>query len=201
MTLRITLSGETVRASLLALAELAPRVKFKHLRIALFAAGGRLKSAALAFVPRRTGLLAKSLGVKVVIPDASFNTAHHGKPASVRVGPRTKQGKFVVRSASGKWRGVGAAQKELKRQRGIANDPTVKAIDRERTAVRKTKSQFAASRYVNPVRYAHLAGPGRRQNFLTLAVGAAGGAAMNAFADKIGAAIVTESRALAARQK
>lgn len=84
--------------ALAALRELPRRVGFKHMRIALNAGGGVLKRAAEANVPKETGLLKKSLGVKVKIPDASFNTRHHGKPAYVLIGPRRN---FVRASIGG----------------------------------------------------------------------------------------------------
>src|SRR4051812_2201580 len=71
-----------------AIEELPRRLQNKHVRIALNAAGGVLKRAAQANAPRQTGLLEKSLGVKVKVPAASFNSAHHDKPAYAIIGPR-----------------------------------------------------------------------------------------------------------------
>lgn len=72
------------------LSVLPRRVAIKHLRIGLNAAGGEAKKVAVATSARETGLLSKSHIVKVTIPDASHNTAHHGKPARVIVGPSRK---------------------------------------------------------------------------------------------------------------
>ena len=70
------------------LAELPKRVGFRVLRVALFAWGGVVKRIQMANAKRGpTGALAKSSIVKVVIPDASANVAHHGKPPRVMVGP------------------------------------------------------------------------------------------------------------------
>src|SRR4029079_3117282 len=71
-----------------ALEELPRRLQNRHTRIALNAAGGVLKKSAAANAPRQTGLLGRSLGVKVKVPNASFNPKHNGKPAYVIVGPR-----------------------------------------------------------------------------------------------------------------
>lgn len=86
MVMKITLTG--VKEAMAAFENVPPRVAQRHLRIALNAAGGILKKAAEGQVPSATGLLKKSLGVKVKIPDASFNIKHHGKPAYVVIGPR-----------------------------------------------------------------------------------------------------------------
>ena len=67
---------------------LLPRnVGLRVYRVALNAWGGIVKRVQVTKARRRTGLLAKSPKVKVKIPDASFNAAHHGKPAYVLVGP------------------------------------------------------------------------------------------------------------------
>jgi hypothetical protein len=86
MTIRMELKG--VPQAMAALSELPRRVGFKHLRIALNAGGGILKQSAMSHAPSKTGLLRKSIGVKVKIPDASFNVKHHGKAAYIVIGPR-----------------------------------------------------------------------------------------------------------------
>jgi hypothetical protein len=70
-----------------ALILLPRRVGFRVLRKALNAWGGYVRNVAKSLAPEQTGLLKKSLKVKVVIPDASFNEKHHGRPAYVMVGP------------------------------------------------------------------------------------------------------------------
>lgn len=70
-----------------ALLLLPRKVYFRTLRRALNAWGGVVRDKARSLARRQTGLLAKSLKVKAVIPDASFNVAHHGKPPYVMVGP------------------------------------------------------------------------------------------------------------------
>lgn len=72
------------------------RVGFKVLRKALMAWGGFVKKRAQELAPDETGLLKKSLKVEAVIPDASFNVKHHGKPAYVMVGPSRKVVGYTV---------------------------------------------------------------------------------------------------------
>lgn len=71
-----------------ALEELPRRLQNKHTRIALNAAGGVLKKTAVANVPKQSGLLGRSMGVKVKVPAASFNPKHRSKPAYAVIGPR-----------------------------------------------------------------------------------------------------------------
>lgn len=72
--------------SLSAFNELPLRIRNKHLRIALNAAGGVIRDTAASIVRRESGLLAKSLRVRVKIPSASFNLKHHDKPAYAVIG-------------------------------------------------------------------------------------------------------------------
>ena len=81
------------------LTELPRRVEIKHLRIGLNAWGGVVRDEARRRVREATRLLDKSLSVKVTIPDASRNAAHHGKPARVMVGPGRR---FVQAVRNGK---------------------------------------------------------------------------------------------------
>lgn len=92
------------------LAMLPRKVAFKHLRIALNAAGGTIKTAIVAGAPRRTRLLSKSQAVKVKIPDASWDVKHHGKPAYVVIG--TKRG-AVGAVAGGKSLSIRKATKRV----------------------------------------------------------------------------------------
>lgn len=78
------------KETMFALQELPRRVYFRHQRIALSAAGGVIRDEAAARARRVTGLMAKSFGVKVKIPDSSFNKKHHGRPAYVIIGPRRR---------------------------------------------------------------------------------------------------------------
>jgi hypothetical protein len=105
MTIRMELKG--VPQALAALSELPRRVGFRHLRIALNAGGGILKQSAMSHAPSKTGLLRKSIGVKVKIPDASFNVKHHGKAAYIVIGPRRGFVRASINNAgAAKWLSV-----------------------------------------------------------------------------------------------
>ena len=80
------------------------QVQFRHLRIGMNAGCGILKRSAQGYINDETGLLSKSLSVKVKIPDASHNRAHHGKPAYGVIGPKRNFVRASVRAASGKSR-------------------------------------------------------------------------------------------------
>ena len=107
---------------------LPKRVAIKHMRIGLNAAGGVAKKTAAARSARETNLLSKSHIVSVIIPDASKNPEHHGKPARVIIGPSRRVVRWVRRTAKG-LRTIGA----------------------------KTATKFGIRAYRKPTRYAHLA--------------------------------------------
>lgn len=62
-------------------------IRNKHLRIALSAAAGAIRDAAVPLARRQTGLLAKSLGIKV--PNVS-QADRSGKPVSAVIGARRR---------------------------------------------------------------------------------------------------------------
>jgi hypothetical protein len=68
--------------------DLPRTVRNRHMRIAMNAGGGVIRNAMAARMPVETGLLKRSLRVKVKVPDASFNVAHHGRPAYAVIGPK-----------------------------------------------------------------------------------------------------------------
>lgn len=70
-----------------AFSDLPRTVQNRHMRIALNAAGGVIRDAAVANLPRETGLLRKSVKVKVRVPNASHNQKHWGRPAYAVIGP------------------------------------------------------------------------------------------------------------------
>ena len=154
-----------VKEALFAFRELPRRVHFKHLRIALNAGGGIIRDRAATFARRDTGLLAKSLGVKVKIPDASFNVAHHGKPAYAVIGPKRKSGRFMRLNSKGLLKGFGSAQKGLVAERKRLNEKvkTLNPLKRERAAVKNVGLMFPDAVYRNPSRYAHLVEKGHRK--------------------------------------
>lgn len=194
MTTQIILSG--VPAAVRAFAEFPRRVYFKHLRRALNAAGGVVRKQYSATVPRVTGLLAKTTGVKVAIPDASFNAKHHGKPAYVVIGVKRNASKFLRRNKAGNLRGYGAANKALKAERknlGVVLSP----LQRELEAKRLVQAKFSDATYRAPSRYAHLAGKGRRgADVLNNALRQSQGAALAKMTEKLQQGIATEAAAL-----
>lgn len=120
-------------------------IRNKHLRMALAAAGGTIRDAAVPLVRRDSGALAKSLIVKVPKPSQSGNAS---EPMSAVVGPRRGSGKILRRTSSGTLRAFGAANRALKGAR--------KRLGRERSAVKEVLRSFGGSEYRNPSRYAHL---------------------------------------------
>lgn len=84
---RVAIHPVSLRQLLSNLTQLPRRVGLKTFRIALNAWGGVVRDKAKSLARRQSGLLQRSLKVKVKIPDASYNAKHHGKPAYVLVGP------------------------------------------------------------------------------------------------------------------
>lgn len=161
MVARIEVKG--VPAALRAFDELPRRVRIKHTRIALNAGGGVIKNQYAATAHRQTGLLSKSIGVKVTIPDASFNKKHHGKPAYAVVGVKRKAGRMMRLNKKNVLKGFGAAQKELVAERKrLEKDGKLPPLQRERAAVKAVLDKNKGAVYRSPSRYAHLAGPDRK---------------------------------------
>lgn len=128
---------KTLSKTQFALEQLPVRTQLRQQRIALNAMGGEIKREMVARAPRDSGLLKKSPGVKVKIPNASRNARHHGKPAYVVIGPRRKV--------------IGAV--------GLSGKV------RRRTRILRTAGQFASAGGIQirrPTRYAHLLEKGHR---------------------------------------
>lgn len=85
MSTKLQVTG--VEKALKAFAQLPPRMQFKHMRIALNAGAGVIRDRAKTIVLKKTRLLARSLTVKVKIPNASYNPSHWGKPEYALIGP------------------------------------------------------------------------------------------------------------------
>lgn len=150
----MVLDKSTLDKLLLNLRELPRRVGQKHLRIALNAWGGAVRAHARRFVRKETGLLDKSLSVKVVIPNTSYNVAHHGRPPYVLVGPGRRKGRFINPDTL---RNIGAANRfanTLRKQLNAAG--TANPLRRETLAVKATRRAYPKAVYRNPSRYAHL---------------------------------------------
>lgn len=199
MSTTIHLSG--VADALRAFEQLPRRVKFKHLRIALNAGAGVVRNQYASSVRKVTGLLSKSVGVKVVIPDSSYNSAHHGRPAYAVIGVKRKAGRFMRLNSKGNLKGYGAAQRALVAERKRLNaEGVLSPLQRERAASAAVSKQFSGAQYRNPSRYAHLAGPGRDGVSVLRAAAAQSMARAQArFSEKIAAGINNEANSLSRR--
>ena len=138
--LRLQIVG--VQDTINAFRDLTRTVRNKHMRIAMNAGAGVIRDAAVANAPKETGLLKKSLKIKVRVPDASFNAAHHGRPAYAVIGPA---------------RGVVSRVANVK--------GTVKTI----TTRQAIKRSFGGGGFTTrrPSRYAHLVEKGTRAHTIT----------------------------------
>jgi hypothetical protein len=181
-----------------ALRVLPRKVAQKHLRIGLNAWGGQVSNLLKIVAPKETGLLRKSFGVKVKIPDTSYNVAHHGRPAYCLVGPRRHTGRMLRRTARGRLVGFSLAQKELRVQRTAAGVKALRPLARERAAVRLTKSLMPGSYYRNPSRYAHLAE--RKRGYMKRVEHVGRRLGQTAFVHKVQQGIAQEATALASSQ-
>lgn len=102
MSLTLTADSISIRRAVLNLQSLPAKVRNRHMKIAMSAAGGVVARQAIANLPKATGLLRKSIKVKAVVPDASYNVKHHGKPAYAIVGPTRRVVGPVIRGKDGK---------------------------------------------------------------------------------------------------
>jgi hypothetical protein len=194
-TIRIHGVPEALRA----FDQLPRRVRFKHLRIALNAGGGVIRDRYKAIAHKETGLLSKSIGVKVKIPDASFNSAHHGKPAYAVVGVKRKAGRMMRLNKKGNLKVFGKAQQFLVAERKRLNkEGKLPPLRREHAAKVATLNKFQDVVYRNPARYAHLAGPRRKgAEVLASAVRASKSQAIARVSEKLRQGIEIEARSLA----
>lgn len=139
MTLRLQVLGiNDLKGALL---DLPRGLRNRHMRIALNAGAGVIRDAAVARAPRETGLLGRAQKIKVKIPDASFNAAHHGRPAYAVIGTSRRVVSAIGRTAKGKVRRIS---------------------DRRATKIVLGGGRVMARR---PSRYAHLAGTQRTKWF------------------------------------
>lgn len=155
MTLVLRVGG--VDECLRAFADLPRTIQNRHMRIAMNAGAGVIRDAAVANAPKETGLLKRSLKIKVKVPNASYNAAHHGRPAYAVIGPQRR----VV--------GVKTYTKSGKARKGI------------RKLLLKPGQKLATT-LRRPSRYAHLVERGTKRgvkatHFLARAVASAGPAA------------------------
>lgn len=136
MSLQIKLTG--VKECLAALKGTSDAVKRKYLRIALNAAGGQLKSAAVSRVPLRTKLLKQSLAVK------------------------------VTQKKNGEWYVVVGAKRGMKRSVRITAKGTTKTLSKRATSNLKFTPGGSRTQYIDPARYIHLAEKGTRSHFVSV---------------------------------
>lgn len=151
MTLVVKVFG--VDDCMRAFAELPRTIQNRTMRVALSSAGGVIRDAAVANAPKETGLLRRSLKVKVRVPNASYDPKHHGRPAYAVVGPQ-------------------------RRIFGLAK--TVRG--RVRAKLKRGFTKKGTARVRRPSRYAHLVEKGTRRGvkatrFLARAVASHGEAA------------------------
>lgn len=133
--LNVQMTG--VRECLLALKALPEAVKRKHMRIAMNAAGGQLKNAAVSRVPKRTGLLKQSLGVK------------------------------VTQKKTGDWYVVVGSKRGMSRAIRTTRKGTTRAMSKRATSNLAFTPGGGNQKRVNPSRYLHLAEGGTRSHFVT----------------------------------
>lgn len=153
------------------LSRLSRGVRIRQLRIALNAWGGIVKTEAKAEVNKASGFLSRSLIVKVVIPDASRNEKHHGKPARVM---------------------VGASRRAVKAQANIGGKLKFLSV---RKATKRVLSGGKVRAY-KPSRYSHLAGPRRKAQWAERAQAAGNTRGMAKFQEKLTQGIAAEVAAL-----
>lgn len=169
MTTSIKIDQGSLHRVLSNLSALPRNVALRVFRIALNAWGGVVKDAAKSRARKRTGLLQRSVSVKVKIPAASYNKAHHGKPAYVIVGPsRSKTAQ--VATIRGKVRSVGKSR------------------------AAKLQAAGTAVRTVRASRYAHLVE--RIQPFIGPAARVGENAGFQKFIKKLGDGIESEAAKL-----
>lgn len=184
--MRVEIHG--IKQAIAAMQGLTPALRIRHMRIALNAACGVIKNRIVATAPKDTGLLVKSQRVKVKIPQASKNPAHHDKPAWGMIGAGrgllatvTKRGKVGIKTTK-------AAFKDI--QKGKAVKVKVATERGKMVAVRAS-------------RYAHFAEKGRKgkggTHFMANAAQSAAAEANQKFAEKIGQGIRTEAARLASK--
>lgn len=134
--LNLKLTG--VKECFAALKNANDAIKRKYLRIAMNAAGGQLKNAAVSRVPQRTKLLKQSLGVK------------------------------VTQKKNGEWYAVVGAKRGMKRAVRITNAGKTRAIGKRATSNLKFTPGGNKTKYVDPARYIHLAEKGTKSHFVSV---------------------------------
>lgn len=140
-----------IKFSIDALNQLDGRLRFKAFRIAMMACGGVIKRAVIRNAPVDSGLLSKSIRVKVKIPDASYNKSHHGKPAYAVIGPGRGIVGFKSLSKLGRIGKLSAKTLAAATKATLAGKGLIQTVrERNHTALHRAS------------RYAHFAEKGRK---------------------------------------
>lgn len=127
-----------VKECVAALKHLPNAVQRKHMRIAMNAAGGLLKTAAISRVPQRTKLLKQAMGVK------------------------------VTQRKNGEWYLVVGSNRGMKRAVRITRKGTTKSLSKKATSNLKFTPGAGGTKHVDPARYLHLAEKGTRSHFVSV---------------------------------
>jgi hypothetical protein len=136
MTLNVQLVG--VKECIDVLKHLPASVQRKHMRIAMNAAGGLLKTGAVSRVPQRTKLLKQAMSVK------------------------------VTQKRNGEWYAVVGSKRGMKRALRITRKGTIKALGKRATSNLKFTPGASSARHVDPARYLHLAEKGTRSHVVSV---------------------------------
>lgn len=134
MTYTLKLDG--VPACLAALKNANDAIKRKYMRIAVNAAGGQIKNAAVSRVPQRTKLLKQALGVK------------------------------VTQKRNGEWYAVVGAKRGMKRAIRMTRGGSAKAMGKRATSNLKFTPGAGGTKHIDPARYIHLAEKGTKAHFV-----------------------------------
>lgn len=147
MTLAIKVHG--VQDTLAAFGEIPRAVGNMNMRVAMNAGAGIIRDEAVANIKSRSGLLAKSMKIRVKVPDASFNTAHHGRPAYAVIGPSRNVAGIQTYRKTGRLGKIKALR--VKRKGRI-----------ESIVGRSLFGSRVATNLIRPSRYAHLVEKGTK---------------------------------------
>lgn len=142
--MRATITG--LDQAMRSMSHLTPKLRNQHMRIAMNAALGVIKKRMVANAPKDTGLLKKSLRVKVKIPAASYDVRHHDLPPWGLVGPGRRVVLYVSKTGKISGKTLSAAVTQIFKKGGsIAG-----RVERGKPVMKKA------------TRYAHFAEKGRQ---------------------------------------
>jgi HK97 gp10 family phage protein len=133
-----TLKLTGVKECLAKLQGVTDAIKRKYLRIAMNAAGGQLKRAAVSRVPQRTKLLKQSMAVK------------------------------VTQKKNGEWYVVVGAKRGMKRAIKTTRTGKIRALSKKATSNLNFTPGGGGKQYADPARYIHLAEKGTRSHYVSV---------------------------------